>query len=69
MAVFRLPEIFCETCVRALTGAVRALDKHATVQADLITKLVRVDAAASDDAVAAALREAGFSVEPSGSRT
>jgi copper chaperone len=64
MFQFRVPEIHCDSCVRALTGAVRNLDVRATVQADLITKQVLVGTAATADAVAAAFREAGFSVQP-----
>jgi copper chaperone len=53
----------CDGCVRSVTGAVRELDDRATVQADLQTRQVRVETTASDEAVAAAIREAGFAVE------
>jgi copper chaperone len=64
MARFRIPDIHCDGCVRSLTGAVRELDAQATLQADLTTKLVRVETTAGDDAVAEAMRDAGFTVEP-----
>lgn len=64
MARFRIPDIHCDGCIRSLTGAVRDLDSHATLQADLTTKLVRVETTAGDEAVAEAIRDAGFTVEP-----
>lgn len=62
MSLFHVPDIHCDGCVRALTGAVRDLDDKATVQADLETKRVQVETTASDEAVADAIREAGFTV-------
>ncbi|WP_158933049.1 cation transporter [Acidisphaera sp. S103] len=64
MSQFRIPDIHCDACIRSLTGAVRDLDAKATLQADLTTKLVRVETTAGDAAVADALRDAGFTVEP-----
>lgn len=64
MSDFRVPEIHCEGCVRALTGAVRDLDAKAALSADLTTKLVHVETSATDAAVAEAFRDAGFDVEP-----
>lgn len=63
MAVFRVPDMHCEGCVRSLTGAVRDVDAQATLRADLQTKLVTVTSTAPADAVAEALRDAGFTVE------
>ncbi len=63
MAVFRIPDIHCDGCVRSLTGAARELDTDATVQADLVTKQVTVTTTAAAAAVAEAFRDAGFTVE------
>jgi copper chaperone CopZ len=63
MSQFRVPDIHCDGCIRALTGAVKDLDDKATLHADLTTKLVRVDTSAGDAAVAEAMRDAGFTVE------
>nr|WP_294519288.1 heavy-metal-associated domain-containing protein [uncultured Rhodopila sp.] len=63
MSLFRVPDMHCDGCVRALTGAVRDLDDKATLQADLQTGQVRVVTTASDAAVAEAIRGAGFTVE------
>ncbi len=63
MFLFRVPDIHCDGCVRALTGAVRDLDDTASLEADLQTKQVRVETTAPDEAVAEAIRDAGFTVE------
>jgi copper chaperone CopZ len=63
MSDFQVPDIHCDGCVRALTGAARDLDENAIVQADLITKRVHVETSATDEAVAEAFRDAGFTVE------
>ena len=63
MSTFRVPDIHCDGCIRSLTGAVRDLDAQATLQADLQTKQVMVQTAATDAEVAAAFEEAGFTVE------
>ncbi len=63
MPTFRVPEIHCDGCIRALTNAVHDLDAGATIQADLLTKQVQVNTTATDAAVAEAFREAGFDVE------
>ena len=47
-----------------MTTAVRDLDAAATLQADLATKLVRIESTAAKAAVAEALRDAGFTVRP-----
>ncbi len=64
MTQFRVPDIHCDACVRSLIGAVRELDSKATLHADLGTKLVRVETTSAADAVAEAMRDAGFTVEP-----
>jgi copper chaperone len=63
MTELRVSDIHCDSCIRAMTGAVRDLDEKATLHADLATKLVRVETTASDAAVAEAIRDAGFTVE------
>lgn len=61
MTVFSVPDMTCGHCVKAITGAIAAIDPQAVVQVDLATHQVRVDAAvASDVALADALRDAGY---------
>jgi copper chaperone len=64
MSQFRVSDIHCDACIRSLTGAVQDLDSAATLHADLATKLVRIETTAGDAAVAEAMRDAGFTVEP-----
>lgn len=66
MSVFHVPEMHCAACVRALTAAVRGVDPTAVVRADLARRRVEVSAAAGDEAVAEAMREAGYDVEAEG---
>ncbi len=66
MPTFRVPDMHCAGCVKSVTGAVRDVDAGATVDADLDSKQVRVVSAASADAIAASIREAGFDVEAVG---
>ncbi len=62
MSQFRVPDIHCDGCIRALTGAVRDLDAAAILSANLETKLVTVETTAGAAAVADAIRDAGFTV-------
>ena len=63
MPNFRVPDMTCQGCVRAVTGAVKDVDAAAAVDVDLDSKQVRVTSTAAPDALAAAMREAGFTVE------
>jgi copper chaperone len=61
MTSFNVPDMTCEGCVRAIASAVQRLDPEGTVVADLPAHEVRVSAEASDEALLAALQDAGFS--------
>lgn len=63
MTAFKVPDMTCSGCVGAVTRAVQGVDSRAVVSADLDTKLVRVDSTAPVDALAEAVRDAGFTVE------
>ena len=62
MVTFKVPDMHCEGCVRSLTGALRDVDAAATIEADLTSRVVRVGSSASSDALAEAMRDAGFEV-------
>ncbi len=62
MVTFKVPDMHCEGCVRSLTGALHDVDAAATIEADLTSRLVRVGSSASPDALAEAMRDAGFEV-------
>ena len=63
MPSFQVSDMTCSGCVKAITGAVRDLDAAATVDANLETKLVVVASNATADALAEAMRDAGFTVQ------
>jgi copper chaperone CopZ len=60
---FRVPDIHCDGCVRSLTGAVRGVDAKAEFQADMETKMVRIETTVGEESIAEAMRDAGFTVE------
>jgi copper chaperone len=65
MIQFHVPDMSCNHCVAAITQAVQAVDPGARVQADLAAHRVDVETArAAPEAVAAAIREAGYTPEP-----
>jgi copper chaperone len=57
---YTLPDMTCEGCVRAVTGAVRALDPGATLHFDIPAHQVRIATSQPAAPVEAALRDAGF---------
>jgi copper chaperone len=63
MPDFVVSDMTCDACVRAITHAVHAVDPAAGVVVDLVAKRVRVDSAASASTLAAAMDDAGFTVE------
>lgn len=66
MLNFKVPDMHCDGCVAAVTKAVRALDPTASVAVDLATHTVNVTSAQPAKAIAAAIEDAGFSVEAAG---
>lgn len=57
---YTLPDMTCEGCARAVTGAIRALDPDATLAFDLPSHQVRIATKQPAAPVEAALRDAGF---------
>jgi copper chaperone len=62
MQTFHVSDMTCSGCAKAITGAVHDLDAAAKVDVDLDAKLVTVASSASAEAVAEAMRDAGFTV-------
>lgn len=60
MLRYQVDDLSCGHCVQAVTQAVKAVDPAATVAIDLATKRVDVATTADAGAVAAAIREAGY---------
>jgi copper chaperone len=64
-AEFRVPDMSCEHCKRAVTEALSALPAVTGVQVDLETKQVVVEGQGLDDAaLRAAIADAGYQAEP-----
>ncbi len=61
MIAFEVNDMSCGHCVKAITEAVKAADENAQVQVDLESHRVTIEpAAASAEALAAAISEAGY---------
>ena len=57
---FEIPAMSCGHCIGVITEAVKQLDPHASVSADLATKTVNIQTAEDRKVVAEALTEAGY---------
>jgi copper chaperone len=57
---FHIDNMTCGGCARAVTRAIQSVDPGASIDTDPPSRLVKVDTAASQEQVVAALREAGF---------
>jgi copper chaperone CopZ len=61
---YRVPEISCEHCVRAITTELSGIDGVEVVRVDIPTKIVTVRAAesVSDERIVEGIEEAGYEV-------
>ncbi len=67
MIAYRIEDMTCGGCVRAIRAAVAKVTPSATVQADVGERLVRIGGIDDATAIEAAIRAAGFdavAVEP-----
>ena len=58
----KVPNMACSACSEAIAKAVTAVDPSAKVDADLKTKLVKIDTQQSETAVKHAIAAAGYTV-------
>ena len=61
--VFNVPDISCDHCKRAIEEAVAAIPEVDSVVVTVDRRVVEVAGVASDDAVIAAIGQAGYEVE------
>jgi len=61
--LLKVEKMTCNHCVRSVTNAVKTVDPQAVVTVDLPRQEVRVEAEADAEAVAAAIREEGYTAE------
>ena len=59
---YSVPAISCDHCVSAITGEVGKVAGVRLVTVDLETKLVTVEGETADEAVRAAIDEAGYDI-------
>jgi copper chaperone len=57
---FHVPDMSCGHCTAAITKEIAALDPAAKVTPDLTSRTVDVDTAQKDDAIAQAIKTAGY---------
>ena len=57
---FHVPDMSCGHCTAAITKEIAALDPAAKVTTDLDGRTVSVETAQADNAVAAAIKAAGY---------
>jgi copper chaperone len=62
MHSFTVPDMSCDSCVKAITAAVRRVDPTAGVTVHLAGKTVEVRSDHAMSALSAAISEAGFEV-------
>ena len=60
MLRYQVDDMTCGHCVQTITRAVKGVDAGADVRVDLATKSVDVTSQAQADAIAEAIREAGY---------
>lgn len=62
--VYRVPDVSCEHCVKAITGELTKIEGVHAVDVDLETKLVTVDSAesVSDAQLRTGIDEAGYEI-------
>lgn len=63
MQIFKVQGMTCEHCVKAVTGAVQAIDASAQVQVDLAAGEVRVHTTHPVDQVLEAIIKEGYKAE------
>lgn len=63
MQTFRVPDMTCGGCVRAITNAVKEADPAASVAAEVETHMVKIESALAADKLLAAIQDAGFTPE------
>ena len=61
---YRAPEMSCGHCVSTIETAVKKVDPHAVVSADLASHQVTVQTQVDAHRIAAAIRTAGYENEP-----
>jgi copper chaperone len=60
MYIFKIPKMSCGGCVSTITSAIKNADQNATVEADVATKVVKVDSSLTEVELTNALSNIGY---------
>jgi len=63
MQTFRVPDMTCGGCVRAITNAVKEADPAASVAAEVESHMVKIESALAAARLLAVIQDAGFTPE------
>ena len=56
----KIPDIACSACVNTVTQAIKSVDGNATVEADIKTKIVKVQSQQSEEEIKEVIAKAGY---------
>ncbi|CAN1510210.1 CopZ Copper chaperone [Methylophilaceae bacterium] len=60
MFTFHIPKMSCGGCVNSIKNAIKKVDDEANVEADLTTRIVKIETAISEVEIVKALTDAGY---------
>lgn len=63
MLRFHVPNMTCGGCAKSVTKALSSVDPKARIETDPSTREVRIESSADEQALLAALEEAGYPAE------
>lgn len=69
MVTFRVPDMTCGHCASAIARAVASVDKRARLEVRIPEKLVLITGAATQQELAEAITEAGYTAETVGAES
>jgi copper chaperone len=65
MLRFHIPNMTCGGCARSVTAALSSVDPKARIEPDPVTREVRIETTAKEEALRAVLNKAGYPVDDS----
>lgn len=60
MYIFHVPKMSCGGCANTISNAVKSIDANAKVDADIASKIVKVESVATEQALIDAITNAGY---------
>ncbi|MEM7554000.1 MAG: heavy-metal-associated domain-containing protein [Cyanobacteria bacterium P01_A01_bin.84] len=59
----KVPGIACSACVNTVTKAIKSVDAIASVEADIVTKMLTIQTEVSEEKIREVLDKAGYPVD------